>query len=271
METTLPTGRRGQIVAVGVTLVAILALWLLIISPIASFYFDRSDQLLEHRRVEQHMEQLVSVRQALLEQAANLGGAAPVHNLLDGSSIPVATAALQGIAQEVAANAGATLTSVESLPGENGAGYRRVSIKLAVTTSWPVLIHFLEALQQSDTPMAIDDLQIHASTQGGQNMQVGQNAQAGQSAQAGAVAPQLFDAAFTIHAPASADAPSSPSDRPAGDRPAPGKPAAEEPGLGQPNSEQPSPGAPGSDTVTPDAPTSDAPTSDGTPAGETPK
>jgi general secretion pathway protein M len=253
METTLPTGRRGQIVALGATLVAILALWLLIVSPVASFYFDRADQLVERRRVEQHMEQLVAARQELVEQAASLGDAAPVQNLLDGSSIPVATAALQGIVQEVAATAGATLTSVESLPGENGTGYRRVSIKLAVTTSWPILTHFLEALQQSDTPMAIDDLQIHGSTQGGQNMQTGP------SAQAGAAAPQLFDAAFTIHAPASADAP------PSGDRPG-GKPPAEEPAAGGPGDEEPSAGPPAADTTTPDAPPADD-----APAGDTPK
>ncbi len=250
METTLttglPTGRRGQMVALGVTLIAILALWLLIVSPIAGFYFDRSNELTERRRIEQHMEQLVAERQALVEQAANLGDAAPVHNLLDGSSIPVATAALQGIVQEVATAAGTTLTSVESLPGENGNGYRRVSIKLAVTTSWPVLIHFLEALQQSDTPMAIDDLQIHGSTQGGQG---------NQSAPTGAADKQLFDAAFTIHAPASADAPP-PGDRP----PGAGKPAGDEPPA------EPSAQAPGNGDPAPDA----APAEE-SPAGDTPK
>jgi general secretion pathway protein M len=269
MDTTLPTGRRGQIVALGVTLIAILALWLLIVSPVAGFYFDRADELLEHRRVEQHMEQLVAARQGLLEQAANLGDAAPAHNLLDGSSIPVATAALQGIVQEVASASGATLTSVESLPGENGAGYRRVSIKLAVTTSWPILINFLAALQQSDTPMAIDDLQIHASTQGGQSLQAGSA-----GAPSGAT-PQLFDAAFTIHAPASTDSPPPSSDRPAGDRPAMsdrpvrGKPAVEEPGVGQPVNNEPPADALPSDTATPDTAAPDATPAD-TPADDAP-
>jgi general secretion pathway protein M len=247
METTLPTGRRGQIVAVGVTLIAILALWQLIVSPIAGFYFDRSDRLAERRRVEQHMEQLVAARQELVEQVANLGDAVPVHNVLDGSSIPVATAALQSIAQEVAATAGATLTSVESLPGETGNGYRRVSLKLALTTSWPILIHFLEALQQSDTPMAIDNLQIHGS------------AQAAQSGQAGTADKQLFDAAFTIHAPASAGAPQS-GDKPAGDRPAAGKPGADEPSPANPGSKT-TPAAPQGATP-PDAPAEEAPAGD---------
>jgi general secretion pathway protein M len=244
----LPTGRRGQIVAIAVMLVAVLALWLLIISPIAGFYSDRSDELAERQRVEQHMEQLVASRQDLEARAAELGDTAPPPNILDGSSIPVATAALQGIAKDVAASAGASLTSVESLPGETGAGYRRVGVKLSLTTSWPVLIHFMESLQQSDTPMAIDDLQIHTSAQGGQASLVGPAGKSGASEQQ-----QLFDAGFTIHAPASADAPAQ-ADKTPGAGPA-------EP----PRDSAPAPDATAPDTATPDAGPADAPAGAGPP------
>jgi len=250
----LPTGRRGQVVAVGAALAAILALWLLIISPIAGFYFDRSDELAERQRVEQHMEQLVASRQDLEARAAELGDAAPPPNVLDGSSIPVATAALQGIAKDVAANAGASLTSVESLPGEAGAGYRRVGVKLSLTTTWPILIHFMEALQQSDTPMAIDDLQIHTSVQGGQ---ASLGAPAGKSGPADQL--QQFDVGFTIHAPASADAPT----------PAENAPAAGAPGAGPAKDAAPD-STPGPDATAPDTATPDATTTPDSGAADAP-
>ena len=186
---TLPTGRRGQIVALGVTFVAVMALWLVIISPIIGFYSGRADRLAEQQVVVHRMERLVASRQDLLARAADLGDAAPAKgNLLDGSSIPVATAALQGLVQDTATTAGASLSSVESLPGETGTGYRRVGVKLALSAPWPVLIHFIEALQESDTPMAIDDLQIHSATEAPK-----------------AADSQVFDAAFSVYAPATAE------------------------------------------------------------------
>jgi len=212
---TLPTGRRGQIVAVGVTFVAIMALWLVIISPIIGFYAGRADRLAEQQVVVHRMERLVAGRQDLLARAAELGDAAPAKgNLLDGSSIPVATAALQGLVQDTATTAGASLSSVESLPGETGTGYRRVGVKLALSVSWPVLIHFLEALQESDTPMAIDDLQIHSATETPK-----------------ATDSQVFDAGFSVYAPATAEPQTAkdattPSDAaPAADTPADTTPA----------------------------------------------
>jgi general secretion pathway protein M len=194
---TLPTGRRGQITAVGVMLAAIMLLWVAIISPLIGFYSDRADQLDEQRAVVHRMEQLVASRQSLTQRAAELGDAAPAKGtLLDGSSIPVATAALQGLVQETATTAGASLTSVESLPGETGTGYRRVGVKLALSAPWPVLIHFLQALQESDTPMAIDDLQIHSE------------AEAAKTADQ-----QVFEAGFSVYAPATAE-PQQPKEAP---------------------------------------------------------
>lgn len=222
---TLPTGRRGQITAVGVMLAAIMLLWVAVISPLIGFYSGRADQLDEQRAVLHRMEQLVASRQALTERAADLGDAAPTKGaLLDGSSIPVATAALQGLVQETATTAGASLTSVESLPGETGTGYRRVGVKLALSASWPVLIHFLQALQESDTPMAIDDLQIHSAAEA-----------------AKAADQQMFEAGFSVYAPATAE-PQQPKDAPAQEAaPAAGAPSDATPPDALPPAEDPAP------------------------------
>lgn len=206
---TLPTGRRGQMVALGVTLVAVMALWLIVISPLIDFYADRTDRLEKEQAVLTRMERLVAQRQALMEEAAGLGDAGPSKGtLLDGSSIPVATAALQGLVQDIAGTSGATLASVESLPGETGNGYRRVGVKLSLSASWPVLIHFLQALQESDTPMAIDDLQIHSGSETAKNPDQ-----------------QVFEAGFAVYAPATAEPQQPKGAAPAGAAPAETAPA----------------------------------------------
>jgi general secretion pathway protein M len=241
---TLPTGRRGQIVALGVALITVMALWLIVISPLIGFYSDRADRLEKQQSVLTRMEGLVAQRQELMEQAANLGDTGPAKgNLLDGSSIPVATAALQGMVQDIASTSGATLASVESLPGETGNGYRRVGVKLSLSASWPVLTHFLEALQESDTPMAIDDLQIHS---GGETPKTPDL--------------QVFEAGFAVYAPATAEAQQPKEAAPAG--PAPGESA-------PPAAEAPAEAAP-ADTPPADAPPADTPAED-TPPEDTQK
>jgi general secretion pathway protein M len=236
-------------VAVGVMLAAIMLLWLAIISPLIGFYSSRAERLTEQQAVVRRMEQLVTSRQSLTERAAELGDVAPTKGaLLDGSSIPVATAALQGLVQETAMSAGASLTSVESLPGETGTGYRRVGVKLALSASWPVLIHFLQALQESDTPMAIDDLQIHSAAEA-----------------AKAADQQVFEAGFSVYAPATAEpqqpraAPAQES-APAADAPQETAPAdATPPDTAQPDTAQP-------DTTAPDTAPAEPPAEDAAPA-----
>ena len=237
---TLPTGRRGQLTALGVALVAVMALWMIVISPLIGFYSDRADRLEKQEAVLSRMERLVGQRQELREQAAGLGDEGPAKgNLLDGSSIPVATAALQGMVQDIAGTSGATLASVESLPGETGNGYRRVGVKLSLSASWPVLIHFIQALQESDTPMAIDDLQIHSGSETPKSPDQ-----------------QVFEAGFAVYAPATAE-PQQPKEA---------APAASAPAEAAPPDDAPADATP-AETPPADTPADDTPPAD-TPPGD---
>jgi general secretion pathway protein M len=176
----LPTGQRGRLLALGITVAVALALWLGIASPLMNLYEERTETLVQRQSLARHMEQLAAARPALEAQAAALGSQTPATSSLSGS-IPVATAALQGLVQDIANGAGASLTSV---PGETAAGYRRVGVKLTLSASWPVLVHLLQALEQSGTPMAVDDLQVRGNPT---------LAQANQ---------QILDAGFSVYAPA---------------------------------------------------------------------
>ena len=179
----LPTGRRGRLLALGITVAVMLALWLGLAAPLIDLYARRAETLVQRQTLAGHMEQLAAARPALEARAAALGSQAPATSSLSGS-IPVATAALQGLVQDIAGGAGASLTSVESLPGDTTAGYRRVGVKLTLSASWPVLVHFLRALEQSGTPMAVDDLQLRGNPTQAQTNQ------------------QILDAGFSVYAPA---------------------------------------------------------------------
>ena len=99
-----------------------------------------------------------------------------------------------------------------------------------------MLIHFLQALQESDTPMAIDDLQIHSGNETPKNPDQ-----------------QVFEAGFAVYAPATAE-PQQPKDAaPAGGAPAQAPPE-----------NIPADAAPA------EAPPADAPPADTGPADETP-
>jgi len=251
---TLPTGRRGQMVALGVALVTLMALWLIVISPLIDFYSDRADRLDKQRAVVHRMERLVAERQSLMDQAAGLGDTAPAKgNLLDGSSIPVATAALQQLVRDTANMSGATLSSVESLPGETGTGYRRVGVKLALSAQWPVLIHFLQSLQESDTPMAIDDLQIHSGSETAKTPDQ-----------------QVFEAGFAVYAPATAEPRQPKEASPAEPAPADAAPADAAPADASP-ADTPPAEAPPADAPAADVPATDAPPAEDTPPQDSPK
>jgi general secretion pathway protein M len=192
----LPEGRRGRLLALGITLVVTFAIWVMLIAPLTGLYAEQAERLSQRRTLAHHMEQLAAAKPALEVRAAQQGAKVPVKNNLSGGSIPVATAALQSLVQDIATTAGASLSSVESLPGETTGGYRRVGVKLALSASWPVLIRFLQSVEQSGTPMAVDDLQIHGTLQ---------SAQADQPA---------FETGLSIYASAGPAADTQPQDNP---------------------------------------------------------
>ena len=111
------------------------------------------------------------------------------------------------------------------------------SLPTSLSASWPVLIHFLQALQESDTPMAIDDLQIHSGSETPKNPDQ-----------------QVFEAGFAVYAPATAE-------------PQQAKEAA--PGGGAPAETTPADSAP-AETPPADAPSADTPPADAPPAEDTP-
>ena len=159
----LPTGRSGRLLALGLTALALLLVWLAIGSPLLDWYRERSLALAGREAVAAHMK-LLSGRLPALRAAAQ---AASVRSgpaaLIDGASDAIAGAALQEQVQQMASSLGATLSSSETLaatPASAGP-YRRVGVRIAVTAPFEVMVRMIAAIEQASPAMLIDDLQLH--------------------------------------------------------------------------------------------------------------
>ena len=165
MVANLPTGRRGHIFAVALLVLAVMILWTIIVSPLASFYSDRADELAAQQDKAAHMAVLAAQLSALKQRAEGAAHAGPAPSLvLEGPSDAVAAATLQNRVQDMASAVGTSLVSVENLPVEPiGTAYHRIGLKISLNANWPVLIALLKAVEQATPPMLIDDVQIHGS------------------------------------------------------------------------------------------------------------
>ena len=165
MSENLPSGRRGQLLAVGLTVICLAALWVAIVSPVMSWYQARSQDLDDRRLVVARMALIAGTVPDLLREATALRAAAPaVRNIaLEAPSDAVAGGRLQQRIQDLAAAAGITLSSIETLPTQQQGGYRRISLRVACSASLPVLVSLLQTLEVSSPRMLIDDLDLDAS------------------------------------------------------------------------------------------------------------
>lgn len=182
MNTTLPTGRPGQALALGLLGGALLLAWFAVAAPLLAWHVGRAEQLADRlllaRRLEAAAMTLPSLQAAA--STAAIGNTAPA--LLEGATDATTGAALQGLVQDMAARMGATLFSVETLATIPVGAYRRVGLRLSLTAPWPVLVELLQAVDQARPRMVVDDLELHNSQIRGGAEQL------------------LLNAAFSVHA-----------------------------------------------------------------------
>ncbi len=168
MIESLPTGRRGQALAVALLLLVLAAAWVAVAAPLLDWHAERAEALQQRAVLARRMTQVAAGLPDLQRQAAAAAAAGPVAaTLLDGSTDAVAGATLQQLIQDMAARAGATLSSTEALPTESVAAYRRIGVRVALSAPWGVLVQLLRAVEQASPQMLVDDLQIHGTRQFG--------------------------------------------------------------------------------------------------------
>ena len=158
----MPTGRRGQVLALSLLLVALAGVYLLVVSPLLGLYVERGAVLENRRMLLPRLQAAVDELPILRARVEQLRVAAGTRKItLEGASDPIAAATLQSRIEELAASVGATIGSTESLPAEGRSGYRRIGLRYVLSGSYETLIKFLAKLEAATPPLVIDNLHIH--------------------------------------------------------------------------------------------------------------
>jgi general secretion pathway protein M len=167
MALDLPTGWVGRLLALSLTVVALGALWVGAAVPLRDWYANRAEQLENRHAIARRMAVFVEMLPELRHQAqvASASGKTGAEETLEGASDAIAGAALQERLQEMAARAGAPLSSAEALPGEAAGAYRRIGVRVSASAQWPALVRLLQAVAQASPRMLADDLQLRTSPQ----------------------------------------------------------------------------------------------------------
>jgi general secretion pathway protein M len=162
------TGRRGQGLAVGVTLLVLAVVWLGMLAPLQGWYADRADTLLQRQALLQRMQALAASVPALRAATSKAtDGAASESVLLEGNSDALAAAELQEMVQRMAGAAGASLAAVETLPAERSGSWHKVALRINLNAPWPVLMDVVRSVAQSPTRIFVDDLHFHGPSTAG--------------------------------------------------------------------------------------------------------
>ncbi len=161
MKHSLPTGRTGRLLALGLTSLALAVLWLGIVMPLIDWHSDRAEALAHQEVLTQRMEALAAALPSLQEQAKAVeAGGAGEAALLDGDNDSMASASLQERLQGMFMQAGVQLNSVETLPGDDAGAYRRIGLRISFNASWPVLMTVLKEMHVATPSLLVDELQL---------------------------------------------------------------------------------------------------------------
>lgn len=162
----LPTGRPGQALAVALLLAVAALAWSSVAAPLTDLYASRAESLAQRTVLARRMAQAAADLPALQQASSRFVAAGPPPAaLLSGASDAVAGATLQQLVQDMAARAGATLSSSETLPAEQAGAYRRIAVRVALSAPWPVLVGLLRSIAEASPGMLVDDMQLHGTRQ----------------------------------------------------------------------------------------------------------
>jgi general secretion pathway protein M len=165
VKPTLPTGRKGQALALALTALAlVLILWGAVL-PARDWYLAQAERLAQQQALAMRMARIAAALPALRAQEAAAPEAAVPVALLQGETDSIAAANLQERLQALAATAGTSLSSVEMLPvdrpsNEPAESDRAIRLRIMLNAPWASLMKFLDVIEAGPPLMLIDDVRL---------------------------------------------------------------------------------------------------------------
>ncbi|NVN05644.1 general secretion pathway protein GspM [Asaia spathodeae] len=158
-SSSLPEGRRGQILACALLVIALFLVWSVALGPVFGLYAARAHRIAVAEETLERMRHLQEILPHLRLTAARLPQEG--SRLIEGSSDAIAGANLQDLVQKIASTQGADLGSSETLPPVRDGHYRRIGLHITLTAPYAVLVHVLTSFETSTSAMVSDALHLH--------------------------------------------------------------------------------------------------------------
>jgi general secretion pathway protein M len=153
---------RGRLLALALAVLAVAIVYLAVAAPLIDLYTSRQAFLEDQRMLAPRLEAAAAELPALRARITALHAAQSALKVtLDGASDAIASANLESRIEALAAGAGATIGSTESLPAATVAGYRRIGLRLVLSGPYETLVKLLATIEAATPPLVIDNLQIH--------------------------------------------------------------------------------------------------------------
>lgn len=160
----LPDGNLGKVMAAGICVLFVAAVYTAAIGPLMSLY-GRSEQKLETR---------LALLQKLRSTAADLPRLRAAAKqwedktrkrdlLFSGSSDTVAGAALQSTLKDLIEDGGATLSSAELLAPQTVDNFRRVAVRVSFSGDLDLITNVLEGIETASPAIFVDNLDIRTA------------------------------------------------------------------------------------------------------------
>jgi general secretion pathway protein M len=158
---TLPEGRPGRLLALGIALAVLALTYLSVARPLTALHAGMKDELADLamqrarlRKIEADLPRLQATVDSMKRRATESS------LVLTETSDAVAAAALQSRLQAIASAEGAEMSSVESLSPKVQEGFRRVGVRAVVTCDLTALAAILRTLSAARPPLFVENLDI---------------------------------------------------------------------------------------------------------------
>lgn len=159
----LTTPWIGRLAAVLLLIVAIEAVYLLVVEPIVVGYRqteqaieDVDDQLLHYRR-------LAAMRPVLVDQLDQLAAEQSSGTFyLNGGTDALAAAGLQDRVSGLVGGKGGVLRSIQPMVGVDERGFRRITVRIEMTATIEALFETIYALEAGMPVLFVENLDIHS-------------------------------------------------------------------------------------------------------------
>ena len=166
--TSLPEGRAGRWLALGLLALALALAWLGLAAPLWDWQAEAAARVERKALVLQRTRALVESLPALRASVAALpAGMGSGDAVLAGATDAVAGAALQGMLRQITAGSREIqLSSLETLPVEEVGGFRRIGLRVSGSAAWPALLEMLRQIDAARPVLLLDSLAVRAPPAG---------------------------------------------------------------------------------------------------------